>query len=124
MPPSQRITIRVPPDLLTTLESHLRPGEALSDIVRRALQDYVGRLSDTGSERMSDGVSDMTNVGDVRAWMAQITQRLEVLSDTVRHLAVAQGSPQRQDTATPQAPRQDPILTQIQRWQAEGMTLR
>ena len=93
MPPSQRITIRVPLDLLTTLESHLRPGEALSDIVRQELQDYVRRMSDAGSARTSDGPSDTTPPGDILTWMREMTQRLEELSDAVRHLAAPQPLP-------------------------------
>jgi recombinase len=125
MPPSQRVTIRLPSELLATLEASLRPGETLSDIVRQALNDYVRRVSDTApprtsdavSDTVSDDVSDTSNPGDIRVWMTQITRQIATLSDTVRQLVVSQ-------VVAPQAPPPDPLLLQIQHWQAEGMTLR
>jgi hypothetical protein len=83
MPPSQRITIRVPADLLTTLESHLRPGDALSDIVRRALQDYVSRLSDTGDVQRSDSASDTPPAPDILRLMTQMTHQLDRLGISI-----------------------------------------
>ena len=112
MPPSQRITIRVPADLLTALENHVRPGEALSDIVRRALQDYVRRLSDRDDALASDTTSDTASLPAMLPVLTQMARQLEALSDAVRHLAAGQ------------APPPDPLVVQIRAWQAEGMPLR
>lgn len=89
MPSSQRITIRLPADLLAAVEASMQPEESLSDIVRRALQIYVRQLSDTSTERLSDRTSDARLPEDMHTWMARITQQLEGLSDTVRRLALS-----------------------------------
>ena len=91
MPPSQRITIRLPADLLAAVEAPMRPEESLSDLVRRALQAYVRQMSDTSTAQVSDSTSDTHLPEDIRTWMTQITQRLEGLSDTVRRLTLPSG---------------------------------
>ncbi len=104
MPPSQRITIRIPADLLATVEAHMHPDESLSDIVRRALQAYVRQLSDRRTGSVSDTLSDMRVPEDVRMSLAQITQQLREVSDTVRRFALAPGRVPLTPGRKPQSP--------------------
>ena len=114
MPGHPRITIRLTPALEALVSDHVRQGSRVSDIVREALEAYLGAcptprqtqataasasasvlsdtLMDTVSDVVSAHVSDMSarlsamvsDVSDIRERLGQLEARLAGLSDTGR----------------------------------------
>jgi hypothetical protein len=76
MPETHRVTIRLSDTLLAALATRLRPGETLSDTIRRAVAQYIAESQPTVS-----GVSLGALVDEMREGIAQI---LSALSDRRR----------------------------------------
>lgn len=72
MPPSTKISVRVPPELEAMVHSHLAQGATLSDIVRQALQQYL--CPETTSPTLSDTA------------IARIDRELQALWTAVRQM--------------------------------------
>jgi Arc/MetJ-type ribon-helix-helix transcriptional regulator len=107
MPPSPRITIRLTPALEALVSDRARQGTSVSDLVREALEAYLGvhqtprpthttsasasatAAADTLADSMSDSMSAaMSDVSDIRERLAQLEQRVEELSASVRQNAI------------------------------------
>jgi Arc/MetJ-type ribon-helix-helix transcriptional regulator len=134
MPGSPRITIRLTPALETLMSARVRQGSSVSDIVRQALEAYLGTcrtesqtstspvsgnisgvsdeladnlsadLSDTMSARLSAIASD---VSDIRERLAQLEVRLDALSASIRPPNVRQRVPH--SSAVDRHPRPAPL---------------
>ncbi len=137
MPSSHRITIRLTPALEALMSDRVRQGSSVSDIVREALEAYLGvrptarlterptqstsasastsvvsgtmsvSMSDVLSAMLSDIVSDamsasVSDVADIRERLAQLEQRVEALSASVRQSSMLSDMPG--DTGTPAQP--------------------
>jgi hypothetical protein len=88
MPPSARITVRLPPALAALVADRVRQGQAVSDIIRAALEAYCGlpppqvsaslpQVSDTTAQ-VSDMLSDVVAaVSDMQRRLACLEARLE-----------------------------------------------
>ena len=103
MPPGPRITIRLTPALDALVSDRVRQGSNVSDIVREALEAYLGVrqiprqtqetsasaraavTSDTVADALSDSrVALLSDVSDIRERLAHLEQRVEELSASVR----------------------------------------
>jgi Arc/MetJ-type ribon-helix-helix transcriptional regulator len=103
MPPSPRITIRLTPALEALVFDRVRQGTSVSDLVREALEAYLGVRQTPGpthtttacasataaSAAVTDNMSDtmsaaMSDVSDIRERLARLEQRVEELSASVR----------------------------------------
>jgi hypothetical protein len=92
MPPGPRITVRLTPALDALVSDHVRQGTSVSDLVREALEAYLGvrqtpRQTPTGAVSTSappvaDAVADA--VSDMRERLAYLEQRVQDLADSVR----------------------------------------
>src|SRR2546425_74057 len=140
MPSSHRITIRLTPALEALMSDRVRQGSSVSDIVREALEAYLGvrptarlterptqstsaststsavsgtmsasmsdvlsaMLSDIVSNAMSDVSASVSDVADIRERLAQLEQRVEALSASVRQSSMLSDMPG--DTGTPAQP--------------------
>lgn len=111
MPTGPRITVRLTPTLEALVSDRVRQGDSLSDIVREALDAYLGgcqtsrqtpalSTSDTVSARLSDIASDMADIqqrlGQIEAQMAaraaphpRQTLRQTFVSDTSQQTPLA-----------------------------------
>jgi Arc/MetJ-type ribon-helix-helix transcriptional regulator len=142
MPPSPRITIRLTPALEALVSARVGHGSSVSDIVREALEAYLGAcqtprqthaasvsdsahpVSDTLSDVLSDTVSAMmsdivSDVSDMREHLEQLEARLEELSASVRHRPTPRPTPQ--PPATAYDP--DAAYARMQALQAQGQSL-
>ena len=139
MPPSLRLTIRLSPDLAERVAAHVGHGRSVSDIVRQALEVYLGGASLSGPTRQTPAsdtrqpladtprpLSDM--LSDMRARLAALEQRLaaiETASAPVRHRPTARPT-LRQTRPTPPSPGAydpDATVARMQALQAQGLTL-
>jgi Arc/MetJ-type ribon-helix-helix transcriptional regulator len=113
MPPSPRITIRLTPEIEALVSDRVRQGARVSDIVREALEAYLGarptarptqetsasaRATSTAAT-MGDAVSDirsamMSDVSDIRQRLGHLEQRVEALSASVRHSRAVSDTPE------------------------------
>jgi Arc/MetJ-type ribon-helix-helix transcriptional regulator len=122
MPPSPRITIRLTPALEALVSDRVRQGTSVSDLVREALEAYLGvrqtprpthttsasasatAASDTLADNMSDIMSAaISDVSDIRERLVQLEQRVEELSVSVRQSSRLSGTQETLDTLTPRA---------------------
>jgi len=129
--PSPRITIRLSPELAARLTAQRGQGVPLSDIVRQALEAYIGGDVAPRPPRqtpLADVSDSLIQVSDtlsaIGARLEAVEQRLTALEAVSASVGHRQTSRQTACPTPPlEAPR-DPVLAQIQRWQQEGMTLR
>src|SRR5262249_13536476 len=126
MPPRQCITIRLTPALDALLSASVGQGSSVSDIVREALEAYLGSRQTTRqtarqtqstsaatsasatSDTMADEMADiwtamMSDVSDIRQRLGQLEQRVEELSDSVRQSRTLSDTPETLDVPAPQA---------------------
>ena len=93
MPPPTRITIRLPPDLAARLVAH---GGQLADIVRQALDAYLGGDATPGLPRPSGTAAISAAMADrlshLTATVAATEERLEGLGQRVTALEAASAS--------------------------------
>jgi Arc/MetJ-type ribon-helix-helix transcriptional regulator len=88
MPPGPRITVRLTPALDALVSDHVRQGTSVSDLVREALEAYLGvrqtptRAASASAPTVADAVADA--VSDMRERLAYLEQRVQDLSDSVR----------------------------------------
>jgi Arc/MetJ-type ribon-helix-helix transcriptional regulator len=103
MPRGPRITIRLTPELEPLVSDYVRQGGTVSDLVRAALEAYLGvrqtprqtssaaaspsaaAASDTTSDTLSDiRAAALSDVSDIRKRLALLEQQVAELSDRVR----------------------------------------
>jgi Arc/MetJ-type ribon-helix-helix transcriptional regulator len=138
MPPSPRITIRLTPALEALVSDRVRQGTSVSDLVREALEAYLGvrqtprpthttsasASATTASDILADNMSDtmfavMSDVSDIRERLTQLEQRVEELSASVRHNATMSDTQETLDIPAPQA---SDILSDTCRTQEERVS--
>ena len=106
MPPNPRITIRLTPEREALLSASVGQGSSVSDIVREALEAYLGSRqtarqtvrqtqatsaaasASATSDIMADDMSDiwaamMSDVSDIRQRLGHLEQRVEELSHSI-----------------------------------------
>jgi len=95
MPPSSRITIRLTPALEALVSDGVRQGTSVSDLVREALEAYLGGRPTprpTPTMPASDSVqpvsATVSDLSDIRERLGRLEQRVEALSATIRHNAM------------------------------------
>ena len=143
MPPSPRLTIRLSPGLAARVAAHVGHGRSVSDIVRQALEVYLGGASSSGPTRqtpaadtpqpladtplpLSDILSDM--LSDMSARLAAMEQRLTAIETALA--TVGQGPTRRptprQTRPTPPPPGvydPDAAVARMEALHAEGRSL-
>ena len=139
MPPSPRLTIRLSPGLAARVAAHVGHGRSVSDIVRQALEVYLGGASSSGPTRptpasdtrqpLADTPLPLSDIlSDMSTRLAALEQRLaaiETASATVRQSPTRRPTP-RQPRPTPPRPGAydpDAAVTRMQALQAQGLTL-
>src|SRR5262245_21713402 len=116
MSPSQRITIRLTPEIEALVSDRVRQGARVSDIVREALEAYLGArptqetsasacatsTATTGTDDVSDIWSAMmSDTSDIRQRLGHLEQRVEALSASVRHSRMLSDTPETLDVTAP-----------------------
>ena len=108
MPPSQRITIRLSPDLAARLAATVGPRGTLADTVRHALEAYLEGEADIRQPwqtPLAAAADVAATLADIRTRLAGIEQRLEALEALAASRQPAprprQPQPQRRQPAHP-----------------------
>jgi hypothetical protein len=116
MPPSPRITFRLPPTLEALVSDRVGQGHSVSDIIREALETYFGlrqtvcptngasvsdstlHMSDSVSAVVSDISAQLSevvsDVSDMRELLVQLEARLDEISTGVRQGRTSRPTPQ------------------------------
>jgi hypothetical protein len=148
MPGHPRITIRLTPALEALVSARVRQGSSVSDIVREALEAYLGacptesaaasasavtasafqmdQMSDVVSAKLSDALADVSarlsaSVSDA----SDMRERLELLEQRIEELS-ARGRPRptpRPTVPPPTGYDADAAYVRMQALQAQGRTL-
>jgi Arc/MetJ-type ribon-helix-helix transcriptional regulator len=137
MPPSRpRLTIRLSPDLAARVAAHVGHGRSVSDIVRQALEAYLGgtasarptrqtSLSDTTPPLSDASTQASDSLSDIRAQLEAIQHRLtalETASAPVRQRPTPRPTPR---PTRPPSGAYDPdaAYARMQTLQAQGLSL-
>jgi hypothetical protein len=132
MPSSPRLTIRLSPDLAARVAAHVGHGRSMSDIVRQALEGYLGGVSSPGPTRptpASDPPLPLADtLSDIHARLTAIEQQLAAIEQQLAAIdAVSATVRQRQPPRpTPPPGAYDPAaaVARMQALQAQGLSLR
>ena len=103
MPPSQRITIRLSPDLAARLAATVGTRGTLADTVRHAIEAYLEGEADTRQPwqtPLAAAADVAATLADMRTRLAGIEQRLEALEATA---ATRQPQPRPRPPARPRS---------------------
>jgi len=121
--PSTRITIRLSSELAARLATHTGPGSHMADIVRQALEAYLGGEA---PQRLPQA--------DLAATLSAISAKLEVVEQRLATLEAASATDSQRETMRPTPPQQPPpppgtydpdaASVRIQDLQAQGYSLR
>jgi hypothetical protein len=104
MPPSQRITIRLSPELAARLAAKTGPRGNLADIVRQVLEAYLGEEPSSRQPRQPPVAATMADMADA---LAAVHTRLTALEQRREALEATRASGQQRQPSR-QTPRQTP----------------